>query len=121
MDVIDALWAQVEPISYITREQFVRDLEHWEIEAVHVDGQLAFAALTRGPEFHFAAFDTGAQITRTMIRERLDPIIATHGFVTTKTPKEGADRQHRFNRAFGFQAAGECEFFIHYRMDQKCR
>jgi hypothetical protein len=120
-DVIDRLWEQIEPVVYITREQFVRGLAEWDIEAIRIDGDLAFVALTKGPEFHFASFDTGAPISRAMIRSRLDPIIERHGFVMTRTPKEGADRQHRFNRAFGFHTTGENEFFIMYRLDKKCR
>jgi hypothetical protein len=120
-EVIDRLWAQAEPIVFISRDQFVRGLEGWDIEAVRIDGRLAFAALTNGPEFHFASFDTGAPVTMAMIRSRLDPIIERHGFVSTRTPKSGADRQHRFNRAFGFVATGEDEFFVHYRLDSKCR
>lgn len=120
-EVVDALWAQTEPVVFISREQWVRELADWDIEAVRIDGRLAFAALTRGPEFHFASFNTGAPITMGMIRSRLDPIIERHGFVTTRTPKDGADRQHRFNRAFGFLVSGESEFFIDYRLDKKCR
>ena len=117
MTVTDAIWAQIEPDVYIARDQFERCLSEWEIEAVEIDGALAFAGLTRGPEFHFASFDTGAQITRDMIRSRLTPIMARHGFVTTRTPTEGMDRQHRFNRAFGFKVAGYDEFFTHYRLE----
>jgi hypothetical protein len=119
-EVIDRLWEQVEPTVYITREQWVSGLADWDIEAVRIDGTLAFAALTRGPEFHFASFDTGTPISMSMIRSRLAPIIERHGFVTTRTPKEGADRQHRFNRAFGFHTTGEDEFFVHYRLNNKC-
>lgn len=116
-DVADALWAQIEPIVFIGRDEFVAGLAGWDVEPVRIDGALAFAALVRGPEFHFASFDTGATITRTMIRERLTPIIARHGFVTTRTPIDGADRQHRINRALGFRAVGDEEFFRIYRMD----
>lgn len=114
-NVIDALWAQIEPTVFISRSEFAASLADWDVEAVEIDGELAFVTMTRGPEFHFAAFGTGAPISRTMIRARLDPIIARHGFVTTRTPKEGADRQHRFNRAFGFQVTGEDEFFVEYK------
>lgn len=119
-DVVDALWEQIEPTVFISRLEFVAGLADWDVEAVRVDDALAFVAMTKGPEFHFAAFGTGAPITMGMIRARLEPIIARHGFVTTQTPKEGADRQHRFNRAFGFHAISEDEFFVTYRMD-KCR
>jgi hypothetical protein len=117
-DVADGLWAQVEASVYITREQFLDGLAGWDIEPVRIDGKLAFVAMTKGHEFHFASFDTGATITLGMIRARLNPIIERYGFVTTRTPKQGADRQHRFNRAFGFHVIGEDDFFVEYK---KCR
>lgn len=119
-DVADQLWAQIESEVYITREQFDRALAEWTIETAYHDGRLAFAALTRGPEFHLASFETGMRITPTMIRRHLDPILERHGCVTTRTPKEGADRMHRFNQAFGFQKTGESEFFVNYRLERKC-
>ncbi len=121
MNVLDRLWEQVEPTVFIGKDEWLAGLAGWDIEAVEIDGKLAFSSLVRGHEFHFASFNTGAKITRDMIRARLDPIIEKHGYVTTKTPKDGADRQHRFNRAFGFHVIGEDEFFIMYRMERKCR
>lgn len=116
-DLAERLWEQIEPTVFIGREQFFRGLAEWDMEAVLIGDALAFVALTRGPEFHFASFGTGAPISLRMIRERLDPIIEAHGFVTTRTPREGADRQHRFNRALGFRQSGEDEFFLTYRME----
>jgi hypothetical protein len=120
-DVIDALWEQIEPTVFISRAEFVAGLDGWDIRAEHVDGELAFVTMTNGPEFHFATFGTRAPITRSRTRAWIDPIIARHGFVTTRTPKEGADRQHRFNLTFGFRPVDEDEFHIMYRMDHKCR
>lgn len=118
MDVLDRLWEQIEPTVFVSKSEWLDGLIGWDIEAVEIDGALAFAALTKGHEFHFASFNTGARITLAMIRSRLDPIIERHGFVTTRTPKTGFDRQHRFNRAFGFHVIGEDEHFVEYR---KCR
>lgn len=119
-EVVDALWAQIELIVFITREQFTRALSEWEIEPVEIDGRLAFAAITKGPEFHFASFDTGASISLAMIRARIEPILDRHGFVTTRTPRSEA-RQHRFNKRFGFRITGADEFFTHFRMDRPCQ
>jgi hypothetical protein len=119
-DVLARLWDQVEPTVFIGRDEFIALFADWEIEAVDIAGRLAFAVLVKGPELHFTSFGTGASITRAMIRARLDPIIERHGYCVTRTPKDGADRQHRFNRAWGFQVVGEDEFFIIYRMDNKC-
>lgn len=116
-DVVDRLWEQLEPVAFITRGQFERGLRDWDIQTAEFNGELAFAALVRGPEFHLASFDTGMRITREMIRAHLSPIMERHGFVTTRTPKEGADRQHKINRLLGFRETGEDEFFIHYRLE----
>jgi hypothetical protein len=117
--VIDALWAQIEPIVFITHQQFARGLDAWEIEAVDVDGELAFAVLTRGPEIHFASFGGRTPISRAMIAARIDPLMERYGFVTTRTPKDEG-RQHRINRLLGFEAIGADEFFTHFRRDKKC-
>lgn len=120
-EVVDALWGQIEPIAYITRDQFVRGLADWSIESARFCDRLAFVFLARGPEFHFASFDTGATVTLKMIRSHLDPIMETHGYAMTRTPKDGFEREHRFNRAFGFKVCGEDEFFTLYKLEPKCR
>lgn len=121
-DVIDALWAKIEPVAYMTRSEFARGLEDWDIEVMRTpDRGIALVALTQGSEFHLESFGAGIPITPSMIRARFDPIIQRHGCVTTRTPINGADRQHRFNRAFGFRPVGEDEFFVHYKWEPPCR
>lgn len=114
--LIDQLWAQIESTVFITRDQFERGLAEWEIELVEVDGEAAFAGLTKGPEFHFASFGTGHRITMAMIRDHLYPIIARYGYVTTTTPSDES-RQHRINLLLGFKVVGTDEFFTMYRLD----
>ena len=115
-DVIELLWRQAEPDVFITREEFVQGLEGWEIEPVLVDGEIMGAFVTKGPALHFSIFHATRPITMKTIRPRLEAIIAEHGFVTTRTPKD-AVRQHRFNRLMGFTPVGEDEFFVHYRLE----
>lgn len=120
-DLMDRIWAQLEPEVFITRAQFERGLDGWEIEPVEIDGELAFVAFTKGPEFHFTSFDAGYPITRDMIWTRLTTIIDKHGFATTRTPKNESPRQHRLNKRLGFVEVGSDEFFIHYRLDGPCQ
>ena len=120
-EIIDALWKPIEPTVYITRDQFMRGLAEWDIHMVTINDHPSFITMTRGTEFHFTSLGTGAPITLAMIRGVLEPIIAAHGCVTTRTPKEGADRQHRFNRILGFRVVGEDEFHTHYRLDAPCQ
>ena len=117
MNVSDLMWKQIEPSVYIGRDEFMRALAEWDIEEVWIDGKLAFATLTRGPEFHLASFGTGARITLPMIVSWFGPIMERHGYVETRVPRDGADRQHRFNRRFGFVPIREDEFFTFYRLE----
>lgn len=118
-DLLDMIWQQAEPLVFITREEFMANLDEWEIEPVEVDGEVAFILLRKGPEFHFISFNTGRPLTLKMGRSWLEPMLARHGHVTTRTPRH-AERQHRFNRLVGFRPIGESEFFVHYRLDQPC-
>ena len=113
--VIDAMWAQAEPRSYITREQFERELDGWTIEPVERGGTLVGAFVTRGPELHFATFQRVAFSLR-LIREHVDPLIDMYGHCLTRTPKDAA-RQRRFNERMGFVATGDDEFWVHYRLE----
>lgn len=119
-ELIDRLWAQIEPHVYITRDQFARGIEDWDVTPVEIGGELAFTTLAHGPEFHFTSFGTGHKITRDMIRAHIDPIMEKFGFVTTRTPKDDA-RQARLNRALGFKVTHEDEFFAFSRLDGPCR
>ena len=120
MTITDRLWEQLEPLVFISRDQFDEGLKSWEIEPVEINGEVAFVALTRGPEFHFASFGTGARITSAMIWERLNRIMDRHGYVTTRTPHD-EPRQQRLNERLGFRKTGDDEFFAHFRMDRTCQ
>lgn len=117
-DVIDALWAQIEPDVYMTKGQFVRGLDDWEIKDYRIDGALAFVTLTQGPEIHYTTFGIG-RLSIAMIRGWVAPIIERYGYATTKTLKS-EPRQHRLNIRIGATVCGEDEFFTHYRLD-KCQ
>ena len=117
MDIVDRLWADASEVLFISKEEFVRDLQEWNITPLVVDGVLAFAGLRKGAAFHCVSFHTGHKITRKMLCDFIGPIIAEHGYATTKTPKED-ERQQRFNIAFGFQFVGEDEYDVHYRIER---
>lgn len=114
--IADRLWEGASEVLFISKDEFLRRLDGWEIEPVEHDGELVFVFLTKGPEFHFQSFGKGQPISMKMIRERLQKIIDGHGYALTKTPKTDA-RQHIFNRAFGFYVAHEDEYDLHYRID----
>lgn len=110
------LWQKAEPFLYISKEQFCEQLRAWTVKPVEIDCEIAFAFLTNGAEFHFESFGHH-RITMAMIRESLQPLIDTYGYAATKTPHED-ERQHRFNRRFGFVVTGKDEFDIHYRIER---
>jgi hypothetical protein len=115
--IVDALWEKAEPLLYISKDEFSALLEGWTIEGVEHEGELAFAFLSKGPQFHFQSFSAKQPITLKMIKTYLQPLIDRYGYVTTKTPKDDT-RQHRFNRRFGFAAVGDDNFDIHYRLER---
>ncbi len=117
-DLVTLLWAPIEPLVYISRDQFAAGLAEWDVETVEIDGRPAFIVLTKGPEFHFTSLNSGARVSMKLIRDMLRPIIERHGCVTTTTPIDGADRQHRFNKLLGFSPVETTEFFVRYRLDQ---
>jgi hypothetical protein len=118
-EVIDALWSQIEPDVYITREQFARGLEEWEITPIRIGGELAYVTLIRGPELHYTSFG-GHRISPGLIRGWLAPLLERYGYATTRTPREEL-RQQRLNVLIGGRVTEESEFFVHFRLDQKCR
>lgn len=116
-EILDRLWEKVEPILFIPKSDFVRNIEGWIVDVVEIDGVPSFITTVKGPDFHFDTLDTGRQITRKMIADFLAPIIAQHGYAATKTPHEDV-RQHRFNRILGFEVVGQDEYDIHYRISR---
>ncbi len=116
--IVQRLWEKDEPLLFISKEEYVKSLEGWEIVAVPgADGEFAFVALVNGPEFHFQSFGTKAPLTMKAIRGFLTKIIGQHGFAQTRTPKDD-ERQHRFNRLVGFVAVGEDEFDTIFRIQK---
>lgn len=113
----DRLWEKAAETLFISKEQFLRNLEGWDIEQVEIEGELAGVVLSKGAEIHFQSFGTGHPITGKMLWERLNKVIDQHGYAMTRTPKDDA-RQNRFNLRFGFKVVGEDEYDFLYRIDR---
>lgn len=84
---------------------------------MEIEGELAFVGGKKGPHFHFDSFGTKHRLPMSVIRPYLQQIIDEHGFALTKTPRDD-ERQHRFNRRFGFTPCGEDALDIHYRIER---
>lgn len=119
---IETLWQKSEPDLFITKDQFVRSFDGWECFTETFDGEKAFVAFVKGPEFHYASLNQDKPLTRKAIKEFLDSIIKKEGFAFTRTAKDDL-RQQRFNELIGFKKVGEDEFFIHYKIEsfRSCR
>jgi hypothetical protein len=117
-EVINKLWERTEPLVYITKGEFIAGLDGWDVKGFDLDGELAYATLTKGPDFHFMIFCRNKACTPGIVRSCLKPILDEHGYVTTKAPKTET-RQHRFNKIIGFKETGEDEFYIYFRMNQE--
>jgi len=112
---IDLLFADT-PL-YLTREQFGKTLDGWDIEPVlRADGSIGIVFISRGPEFHFQKFGTDIQASRAHLKKYPGELIAQYGYATTRTPKSET-RQQRFNERLGFYRVGEDEENILYRID----
>lgn len=116
-ELIELLWGDAKEVLFITKDQYVWSLFGWEITPHEVEGVLAGITLTKGSEFHFVTLGEKWSLTRADVRRYLQPIIDSHGCVTTKTPKEDT-RQSRFNKILGFVVTGEDEYYTHFKLEQ---
>lgn len=115
MTLLGLLWSKASETLYLTEGEFLASLDGWTVEPVHLDGELAWITVQKGPEFHFQSVGRKRAMPRRMIEEFLRPIIEAHGYAITKTPKND-ERQHRFNLLFGFEKSGEDEFDTHFKI-----
>lgn len=115
-ELTDLLWQKAEPVLYISKDAYLETLAEWTIKPVHIDGELAWITVQKGPEFHFQSVGESRAMPLRMIREFLQTIIDQHGYAQTKTPIEDL-RQQRFNERFGFQRIGQDQFDIIYRIE----
>jgi len=110
----DLIWDTVKNDLYISKEQFFAD---WTVVPHSVNGEVVMAMMIKDSEFHFTTFGKAWALTRADIHHYLAPIIARHGFVTTRTPLEDT-RQHRFNKLLGFKAERDDGIFTYYKLSR---
>lgn len=115
--LIDQLWELAEPTLYITKDEFVKSLEGWEIEPIEIDGVVALITMTKGALFHFVSMKTGKPFSMKVVRGTIGRVIEQHGYAETRTPKDDV-RMHRFNNRLGFKAIGEDALDTHFRIER---
>lgn len=111
----EALWRKDRRRVFLSKAQYLSALDGWDLEAHEVGGEVVGVAMSKGPEFHYATFGPKWHLNRADIRKYLSPILAQHGRVVTRAPRDDY-RQQRFNRIIGFTDVGGDEFFIHMEL-----
>lgn len=114
--LIDRLWEE-SPL-FLSRAEFARTLQGWEVHAVDGPSGLGAIVITKGPEFHFQPCATDFQVTRDHLRRWPGELIARYGYALTRTPKDDA-RQCRFNARLGFKVVGEDGEFYEMRIERQ--
>jgi len=117
MSLQDILWEKAQEQLYISKEEYLTSLEGWDIVPHYVDKELAWVTLQKGPLFHFHSVGQTRALPARRLRAFLQSIIDAHGYAETRTPKDD-ERQHRFNRIYGFKVVGEDEFDTHFRIER---
>lgn len=97
------------PESHIARE-----IADWDITPYMDGGQVTGAGILKGFEFHFLSTPQ-FRIRRDSLRAQLAPLLAKHGFLTTRVRHEDQENQ-RFNRLFGFAPTWSDDQFQYFIM-----
>ena len=113
----DILWDSVKEFLFISKDEYLAQLDGWDIQPVEMNGDLIAITVTKGPQFHIHSMGVARVVTRKMLWDFIGPIVDAHGYAETRTPIDD-ERQHRFNRAFGFVEAGRTEFDTIFRIER---
>jgi hypothetical protein len=117
-ELTDLLWERAQTVLFISKEEYLQQLEGWDIRPVHDSrGEIGWITVQKGPEFHFQNVGPTRLLPMRVIREFLQGVIDRHGYALTRTPLEDI-RQQRFNRRFGFVEVGCDAFDIIFRIDR---
>ena len=107
-----ATWAGIEPAP-AALESLRAD---WTLHPYTVDGEVRAIAAMSGSEIHFAIAPRWRHrvIARQRTRCFLDPLLAVHGFLTTRS--ERGSRHHQFLSRIGFELTWFDGKLHHYMM-----
>lgn len=105
----DLIWDQMKTDVFITKEQFLKGLEGWDLQPILSHGDVVGATWVKGCEFHFSAFRS-KWVTNRHIHEALKPLLKKHGRIEIDVAKDNP-RIRKFAERIGFREVGESEFF----------
>lgn len=119
-EAIEKLWEVVaaEPDVYVTREQFLKNLEGYEVTPEYFEGEMIGVVLNKGPAFHFTTFGKPWRADKAMLAKWPGSLIDRYGYAETFTPIEDT-RQQRFNRRVGFVETHRDAQYVYYRIERK--
>ena len=87
----------------------------WKVQYAQRDGECAGIVMVRGPEVHIHPMRPQA-LSRKNIRETLAPILAEHGYVTTRVPLDVID--HRLREHLGFRLTWADDRFTYWALTE---
>lgn len=95
----------------VSREDFARHVEGWDVHPVTLDGQTVGAVLVKGPEIHACIAEGFGRWFRREQAAILNAVIDKHGYAQTQATTEAGIR---FVQRLGFKKHGDS-----YRRDTK--
>lgn len=97
----------------------VPPLDGWDLVPGYIDGQHAATAMLRGPEIHFGVAPSFRRraVLRQRTREFLAPLLARHGYLTTRVLVTSRDKQ-AFVQRVGFKPTWSDGTFQYYLLGQ---
>lgn len=129
---IEPIMQALERYALGSRELLEQLLGDWSVVPYELDGVVAACAVMKGPEIHFAVSPTFRfrLLTRDRIRTFLAPLLAKHGYLTTRMLRSHGDAggEITFVRRLGFRptwTADDTTFYmltkLPFERGSKCR
>lgn len=92
------------------------DAAGWEVREAFMGGEVVGFTMVRGPEIHIHSTRPGRALSRKNVREALAPVLAEHGYVTTRVPISETD--HRLRHVLGFTQTWADDQFTYWALTE---
>lgn len=89
-------------------------LDGWTVHTAQRAGEDVAFVLTKGPEIHMLSLVGPRAMSRRNIAQFLGPILAEHGYATTRVP--AAETDHRLRLALGFVQSWADENYTYWAL-----
>lgn len=91
-------------------------VEGWKFEVARRAGVDVAVVATKGPEIHFVSLTPGRAMTRRNTLQFLEPILAEHGYATTRVPI--AETDHKLREHLGFTETWRDHAFTYWALTE---